>query len=292
MEGCNRHCTYCVVPKTRGPEISRPMKEILAECQILAEQGVKEITLLGQNVSNYLDNTVSEPNNDLAALLRDVAKISPLARIRFTTSHPHGISAALLSVLATEKKIAGHVHIPVQSGSNRILQAMHRGYNIRLYEEKIAALRNARKDISISTDFIVGFPGETENDFHDTLDLVRRVHFDNSFSFIYSARKDTIAANLPDLTPPQEKELRLIQLQQLLKAETLHISQGMCGSYVDAMITAKTMTNHNAVHGRTENNRNVAIHLFPQQPIPQIGDIVKVKITKAQGNNLLAEYYR
>lgn len=212
MEGCNKHCTYCIVPYTRGKEFNRPVADILAEINSLAKQGVREITLLGQTVNHYHDG-----ETDLASLIRKVADIDGIDRIRFMTSHPLEFSDALIDAFRDVKKLANHLHLPVQSGSDRILRRMGRGYTVLEYKEKIIKLRKVKPDISISSDFIVGFPGETEDDFNKTLQLVHEIGFDHSYSFIYSQRPGTPAEKLPDDVPLKIKQARLEKLQQALK---------------------------------------------------------------------------
>lgn len=209
MEGCDKYCSYCVVPYTRGPEVNRPFEDVLAECAILAEQGVKEITLLGQNVNHYLGPMENGQTADLALLIHFIAEIDGIERIRFTTSHPVEFSQNLIDAYATVPELANHLHLPVQHGSDRILINMKRNHTILEFKQKIRKLRAIRPDITISSDFIVGFPGETEEDFQKLLDLVKEINFDQSFSFIYSKRPGTPAADLPDDTPMEVKKIDL-----------------------------------------------------------------------------------
>ncbi|OGT07392.1 MAG: tRNA (N6-isopentenyl adenosine(37)-C2)-methylthiotransferase MiaB [Gammaproteobacteria bacterium GWE2_37_16] len=285
MEGCDRFCSYCIVPQTRGREISRPFAEIIRECQQLAEQGVKEIHLLGQNVNAYCDKDSTEKTQDLADLLIAAARIENIARLRFTTSHPAVFSEHLLEVFATEPKVVNHLHLPVQSGCNRILNLMRRGYTVEEYKEKIQKLRAIRPEISVSSDFIVGFPGETEADFLETLDFVKEMHFDHSFSFIYSPRPNTSAATLTDDVPLAKKKQRLLVLQNLLNSEEKIISQTMLNSVQEILVTDVARKNTKQLMGRTENNRIVNFHGDPNL----IGKTVPVKITEILRNSMRGE---
>ncbi len=285
MEGCSKYCTYCVVPYTRGEEISRPFDDVIAEVASLAEQGVREITLLGQNVNAYQglmhDGTVA----DLALLIRYLAAIEGIGRIRYTTSHPVEFSDSLIDAHKEVPSLAGHLHLPVQSGSDRILAAMKRGHTRQEYLDKIRQLRRARPGISISSDFIVGFPGETEADFQATLDLVETVGFDGSYSFIYSRRPGTPAAELPDPVPQSVKQERLLRLQARLARQAQAISRRMVGTRARILVEGPSRKNPRELAGRTENNRVVN---FPGPP-ELIGQFVQVRITEALPHSLRGE---
>lgn len=237
MEGCSKYCSYCVVPYTRGEEISRPFDDVLAECYQLSQQGVREINLLGQNVNDYQGPMHTGEIADLAQLIQYLAAIDGIDRIRYTTSHPLAFSDNLIRAYAEVPELANHLHLPVQSGSDRILMLMKRGYTAMEYKSKIRKLRQVRPDIKLSTDIIVGFPGETEDDFKATMDLVADIGFDTSFSFIYSPRPGTPAANLPDETPAEVKKMRLSALQQRLNSHVQHYSQAMIGSKQRVLVT-------------------------------------------------------
>jgi tRNA-2-methylthio-N6-dimethylallyladenosine synthase len=285
MEGCSKYCSFCVVPYTRGTEISRPLDDVLAEIAGLTAQGVKEIHLLGQNVNDYQGPTHEGETADLAALIEFVALIEGVERIRFTTSHPLAFSNRLIQAYADNPKLVNHLHLPVQSGSDRILTAMKRGYTALEYRSKIRKLRQVRPDISISSDFIVGFPGETEADFQDTLKLIDDIGFDNSFSFIYSPRPGTPAAQLPDDVPLSTKKERLNLLQFRLMQHARRISDGMVGSVQAVLITGVAAKNEAQLTGRTENNRIVNVLADKSR----IGQMVNVRITQAQSISLLGE---
>ncbi|MGB0128548.1 MAG: tRNA (N6-isopentenyl adenosine(37)-C2)-methylthiotransferase MiaB, partial [Rhodocyclaceae bacterium] len=227
MEGCSKYCTFCVVPYTRGDEVSRPFEDVLAEIAGLAQQGVKEVTLLGQNVNAYRGATADGEQADLALLLEYAAEIPGIERLRFTTSHPREFTHRLIDVFATQPKLASHLHLPVQSGSDRILAAMKRGYTALEYKSIVRRLRRARPDLSLSSDFIVGFPGETDADFAQTMALIEDVGFDASFSFLYSPRTGTPAAEMADDTPAAVKSLRLTRLQQRIEELAFDVSQHM-----------------------------------------------------------------
>jgi tRNA-2-methylthio-N6-dimethylallyladenosine synthase len=285
MEGCNKFCSYCIVPYTRGKEISRPMLDILTEVTALSQQGVREVTLLGQNVNAYKGLTENGTIADLALLITKIAAIEPLKRIRFMTSHPVEFSDDLIQVFATTTKLANHLHLPVQSGSDRILKLMKRNHTIAEFKNKIQRLRTIRKDLAISSDFIVGFPGETEEDFAYTLSLIKELDLDQSFSFIYSKRPGTEAANYPDNVSSETKKLRLAALQNLIQEQTRKLSSKMLGTIQAILVTGKTEKEPNLWFGKTENNRTV---YFTAETM-QIGDIVNVHITKAVTNNLYGE---
>ncbi|MBI5750550.1 MAG: tRNA (N6-isopentenyl adenosine(37)-C2)-methylthiotransferase MiaB [Hydrogenophilales bacterium] len=258
MEGCGKYCSFCVVPYTRGEEVSRPFDDVLAEVAQLAEQGVKEVTLLGQNVNAYRGQMHEEESADLALLLDYVAAIPGIERIRYTTSHPLEFSERLIEAYARIPKLVSHLHLPVQSGSDRILMAMKRGYTALEYKAKVRRLRAVRPDMALSSDFIVGFPGETGADFEATMKLIDEVGFDNSFSFIYSARPGTPAASLHDDTPQAVKAARLTRLQQRIEEQALAISQAMIGSVQHVLVDNVSSRDGGRLIGRTDNNRVVS----------------------------------
>jgi tRNA-2-methylthio-N6-dimethylallyladenosine synthase len=282
MEGCSKYCSFCVVPYTRGEEVSRPLDDVIAEVAGLAEQGVCEINLLGQNVNAYRGPMHGGGTADLALLIHYVAHIEGVERIRFTTSHPVEFSDSLIKAFGEVPKLANYLHLPVQSGSDRILSLMKRGHTILEYKQKIRRLREQRPDISLSSDFIVGFPGETEQDFQQTLDLVRQLEFDQSFSFIYSARPGTPAASFPDNVTLEEKKERLRRLQDQLNRQAAAISEAMVGTTQRVVIEGKSKKDENELAGRTENNRVVN---FPGPP-ELLGRMVDVTITAALSNSL------
>jgi tRNA-2-methylthio-N6-dimethylallyladenosine synthase len=283
MEGCSKYCSYCVVPYTRGEEISRPFDDVLAECYQLANQGVKEINLLGQNVNDYR-GIMHDSNNiaDLALLIHYLAAIDGIGRIRFTTSHPLAFSDNLINAYAEVPELANHLHLPVQSGSDRILAMMKRGYTALEFKSKIRKLRKVRPDIRLSTDIIVGFPGETDQEFQDTMDLVHEMGFDTSFSFIYSARPGTPAANLPDPTPMTVKKQRLKILQDRLLLQASRYSQAMVGSTQRILVTGFSKKSKEQLAGRTECNRVINFDGSPELQ----GQFVNMLITEAQPNSL------
>lgn len=282
MEGCSKYCSFCVVPYTRGEEISRPFDDVLAECYQLASQGVREVNLLGQNVNDYRGPMHSGDIADLALLIHYIAAIDGIDRIRFTTSHPLAFSDNLVNAYAEVPELANHLHLPVQSGSDRILAMMKRGYTALEFKSKIRKLRKVRPDIRLSTDIIVGFPGETDRDFQDTMDLVHEIGFDTSFSFIYSPRPGTPAANLPDETPMDVKKRRLKVLQDRLQLQVSRYSQSMVGSTQRILITGVSKKNEQEIAGRTECNRVVNF----DAPLDLIGQFVNVLVTDAQPNSL------
>lgn len=282
MEGCSKYCSFCVVPYTRGTEISRPLDDVIAEVANLAEQGVKEITLLGQNVNDYQGATFDGKCADLAALLEYLAAIDGIERLRFTTSHPLAFSERLIQAFARIPQLANHLHLPVQSGSDRILAAMKRGYTILEYKNKVRRLRRIRADISLTSDFIVGFPGETDEDFADTMNLIQEIGFDQSFSFIYSPRPGTPAAQLPDEVSVEIKKQRLAILQKCITQNAERISQSMIGSVQKVLVTGLAAKHATQISGRTENNRVVNFIGRPDW----IGQMVYVKITEALPNSL------
>jgi tRNA-2-methylthio-N6-dimethylallyladenosine synthase len=282
MEGCSKYCTFCVVPYTRGEEVSRPFDDVVAECAMLAEKGVREINLLGQNVNAYRGPMHDGTTADLALLIHYVSVIDGIDRIRFTTSHPVEFSQNLSNVFAEVPQLANYLHLPVQSGSDRILALMKRGHTVLEYKQKIRRLREKRPDISLSSDFIVGFPGETERDFEDTLNLIRDLNFDQSFSFIYSARPGTPAASLPDGLPLVVKKQRLMHLQELINSQAAKISKAMVGTSQRILIEGFSKKDPLQLAGRTENNRVVN---FDGQP-RLVGNFVDVVITEALSNSL------
>lgn len=288
MEGCSKYCSFCVVPYTRGEEISRPLDDVLAEIVCLAEQGVREITLLGQNVNDYRGAKHESGHADLAELIYLTAEIDGIDRIRFTTSHPLAFSDHLIQAYADVPKLANHLHLPVQSGSDRILAAMKRNYTALEYKSKIRKLRKVRPDISISSDFIIGFPGETETDFEATMNLIQEVDFDMSFSFIYSRRPGTPAAELPDDVSLETKKQRLSILQKRLVMQAHRISQAMIGTQQKVLVDSYDKKNHSELSGRTENNRFV--NFVGDKSL--IGQIVDVIITEGKTNSLRGEIRR
>jgi len=282
MEGCSKACSYCIVPITRGKEISRPLEDVLAEARRLASLGAREITLLGQNVNAYKGATASGGKKaDLAALIRRVADIDGIERIRFTTSHPAQFTDSLVGAYATVPKLASFLHLPVQSGSNRILKLMKRGYTAEKYVAKVEKLKAVRPGISLSTDFIVGYPGETEEDFEQTLALIRTVGFDQSFSFLYSPRPGTPAADLDDL-PREVKQKRLERLQALVNSQAAAISASMVGSVQRILVERESVKNVRELAGRTENQRWVNF-IGPPSLVGEFADVV---ITDPMRNSL------
>jgi tRNA-2-methylthio-N6-dimethylallyladenosine synthase len=282
MEGCSKYCTFCVVPYTRGEEISRPFDDVLTEVYELAAQGVKEITLLGQNVNAYRGPMHDGGTADLALLIEYIAAIDSVRRIRFTTSHPLEFSDRLIDAYARIPKLANHLHLPVQSGSDRILSLMKRGHTALEYKSRIRKLRKVRPDISITSDFIVGFPGETEDDFNQTMDLIRTIRFDQSFSFVYSKRPGTPAASLPDDTPPELKKQRLQLLQETITGYAAAISAAMVGKTEQVIAEGVSRKRADELYGRTENNRIVNFRADPDL----IGSVVAVRITETRTNTL------
>ncbi len=283
MEGCSKYCTYCVVPYTRGEEISRPFESVLTEVAELAAQGVREVNLLGQNVNAYRGALGEDgATADLALLIRAIAEIDGIGRIRFTTSHPLEFSDSLIEAYRDVPKLANYLHLPVQSGSDRILAAMKRGYTALEFKQKIRKLRAVRPDISISSDFIVGFPGETAADFEKTMKLIEDVGFDQSFSFIYSRRPGTPAADLEDTTSREEKHARLDRLQKHITAHAAGISRAMVGSVQTVLVEGPSKKNPDELTGKTENMRSVN---FPA-PKRLVGQFVDVLITEALSNSL------
>jgi tRNA-2-methylthio-N6-dimethylallyladenosine synthase len=282
MEGCSKYCSFCVVPYTRGEEVSRPFEDVLTEVADLADRGVKEVTLLGQNVNAYRGAMTDGETADFALLLEYLSEMPGIERIRYTTSHPKEFTRRLIDAHARLAKLAPHVHLPVQAGSDRVLAAMKRGYTALEYKSIVHALRAARPEVSISSDFIVGFPGETERDFEQTLKLVADVGFDSSYSFVYSRRPGTPAAELADDTPPATKLARLHRLQVLLDAQARAISQSMVGSVQRVLIEGRAKKDVKELAGRTANNRVVN---FPA-PGRLIGGFVEVVVERALAHSL------
>lgn len=285
MEGCSKYCSFCVVPYTRGEEVSRPLDDVLTEIAELAIQGVKEITLLGQNVNAYYDKSCGGGGIDFAALLDYIHEIPGLERIRYTTSHPREFTSRLIDAYQRLPKLVGHVHLPVQSGSDRILAAMKRGYTVMEYKSIIRKLRAIRPNISISSDFIIGFPGETDADFEGTMKLIDDVKFDESFSFIYSPRPGTPAADLPDDTPNRIKLARLYQLQEKIQLNAQMISQGMIDTVQRVLVEGPSKKDPNELCGRTDNNRVVNF----SGPAELAGSFVDIKVTAALSHTLRGE---
>ena len=282
MEGCSRYCSFCIVPYTRGEEISRPLAAVLGEVRALAEQGVSEVTLLGQNVNAYAGTMADGARVDLATLIHHVAGIGGIERIRFTTSHPVEFTDSLIEAYANVPKLANHLHLPVQSGSDRVLALMKRGYTALEFKDRVRKLRAVRPDISISSDFIVGFPGETERDFAATLKLIGEVGFDASFSFLYSRRPGTPAAALPDEVPQAEKLKRLEQLQALIERQARRISEQMVGSVQRILVVRPARRDARELAGRTENNRWVNF-AGPESLMNRFADVT---ITEARAHTL------
>ncbi|WP_298609198.1 tRNA (N6-isopentenyl adenosine(37)-C2)-methylthiotransferase MiaB [uncultured Thiothrix sp.] len=282
MEGCNKYCTFCVVPYTRGEEISRPFDDVIAEVAQLAAQGVREVNLLGQNVNAYRGQMHDGEIADLALLIQYVAAVEGIDRIRFTTSHPNEFSESLINVYAQVPELVSHLHLPVQSGSDRILAAMKRNHMAIEYKSKIRKIRQLRPTISMSSDFIVGFPGETDKDFADTMKLIDEIGFDHSFSFIYSARPGTPAASLQDDTPMEVKKQRLQTLQSRILESAHAISQSMVGTVQRVLVERPAKKDPNQLAGRTENNRVVNFDGNARL----IGRFVDLQITEALPNSL------
>jgi tRNA-2-methylthio-N6-dimethylallyladenosine synthase len=288
MEGCSKYCSFCVVPYTRGEEVSRPFDDVIAECEKLAAQQVKEINLLGQNVNAYRGPMSDGTSADLALLIHYVAAIEGIERIRFTTSHPVEFSDSLVRAFGEVPQLANYLHLPVQSGSDRVLAMMKRGHTVLEYRQKIRRIRELRPDISLSSDFIVGFPGETERDFEDTLKLVRELNFDQSFSFIYSPRPGTPAANLPDETPLAVKKERLARLQAQINSQAAAISAQMMGTVQRVLVEGPSKKRPSQLCGKTENNRTVNFEGNPRL----IGQFVDVLIDEAMSNSLRGKIVR
>ncbi len=282
MEGCSKYCSYCVVPYTRGEEISRPMDDVLAEIYALSLQGVKEVNLLGQNVNDYRGKTHDGQIADLALLIETIAGFEGLDRIRFTTSHPIAFSDNLIAAFANVPKLVNHLHLPIQSGSDRILNAMKRGYTSLEYKSKIRKLRKVRPDIRLSSDFIVGFPGETDKDFEDTMNLIQEIGFDTSYSFIYSPRPGTPAASLADDVSMETKKQRLSILQTRLLQQAREISDSMIGKKSVVLVTGRSKKDPEELTGRTECNRIVNFKGASES----IGTLVPVMLTEIRTNSM------
>ena len=282
MEGCSKYCTFCVVPYTRGEEVSRALDDVLAEVASLAEQGVREINLLGQNVNGYAGEMNDGDLADFSLLLHYIASIEGIDRIRYTTSHPLEFSESLIEAYGDIPQLVNHLHLPVQSGSNDILRRMKRGHTREQYIHSIAKLREIRPDISLSSDFIVGFPGETDEDFEETMDLIDTIGFDHSFSFIYSPRPGTPASEIDDPVPVQVKKARLSRLQNRVSEMAAEISRNMIDSVQTILVEGHSKKDFQQLCGRTENNRIVNFSAHPRL----IGHFVDVFITEALPNSL------
>ncbi|WP_292987405.1 tRNA (N6-isopentenyl adenosine(37)-C2)-methylthiotransferase MiaB [Nitrosomonas sp.] len=287
MEGCSKYCSFCVVPYTRGEEVSRPLVDVLTEIAVLADQGVKEITLLGQNVNAYLGVMDDGEIADFALLAEYIHEIPGIERIRYTTSHPKEFTTRLIEAYGTLPKLVNHLHLPVQSGSDRVLAAMKRGYSVLEYKSIIRKLRVIRPEISLSSDFIIGFPGETEADFEETLKLVEEMNFDESFSFVYSARPGTPAADLSDDTPQAVKLERLQRLQAQINQQSRKISQRMVGSEQRILVEGVSKKNSAEIFGRTDNNR--VVNFAGDKGL--IGQFIHVQITDALSHSLRGEIF-
>ena len=285
MEGCSKYCSFCVVPYTRGEEVSRPLEDVLVEVAGLAVQGIKEVTLLGQNVNAYRGEMGADEFADFALLLEYIHEIPGIERIRYTTSHPREFTSRLIDVYAELPKLVSHLHLPVQSGADRILAAMKRGYSALEYKSIIRRIRAVRPDISSSSDFIIGFPGETEADFEATMKLVEDINFDESFSFIYSPRPGTPAADLPDDTPHEMKLARLYRLQERITQQAQAISRSMVGTTQRVLVEGRSKKNSDEFSGRTDNNRVVNFAGTPEL----IGQFAHLKITAALAHSLRGE---
>ena len=285
MEGCNKFCTFCVVPYTRGLEVSRPLEDVLKEVRHLAGQGVREVNLLGQNVNAYRGPLSAEESStaDLAHLITVVAKIEGIDRIRFTTSHPVEFSDSLVEVYAQVPELVSHLHLPVQSGSDGVLARMKRRHTVLEYKSTIRKLKAIRPDISLSSDFIVGFPSETDDDFKATMDLIQEIGFDQSFSFIFSARPGTPAMNLPDDTPMEVKKNRLQILQARINQQSMTISRAMVNKEHTILVSGVSRRDPGQLQGRTENNRVVN---FQSGDAALIGNFVQVRVVEALPNSL------
>ena len=282
MEGCSKYCSFCVVPYTRGEEISRPLDDVIVEVAGLVAQGAKEITLLGQNVNDYRGPMFEGDFADLATLVEYISAMEGVHRIRYTTSHPLAFSNRLIEAYANFPKLANALHLPVQSGSDRILAAMKRGYSILEFKAKIRKLKKIRPDITISSDFIIGFPGETDDDFQATMNLIHEIGFDHSYSFIYSPRPGTPAANLPDDVSMDVKKQRLTIVQQRIRANGLQITEKMIGTEQVVLVTGRSLRHPDMWLGTTENNRTVNFNSNSDLT----GQLVALKITERLPNSL------
>lgn len=286
MEGCSKYCTFCVVPYTRGEEVSRPLDDVITEVVELAEQGVREVNLLGQNVNAYRGATHDGDTADLAELIRNVAAVEGIDRIRFTTSHPVEFTDSLIEVYDEVPELVSHLHLPVQSGSDKILMAMKRGHTAIEYKSKLRRIKEKRPEISFSSDFIIGFPGESDDDFAATMKLIEDIGFDTSFSFIYSRRPGTPAADLPDTVTEETKKQRLHILQSRITQNALQISRRMVGSTQRILVNGYSKKDPGQLSGRTENNRVVN---FRSDNPDLIGHFADVKIVEAYPNSLIGE---
>jgi tRNA-2-methylthio-N6-dimethylallyladenosine synthase len=285
MEGCSKYCSFCVVPYTRGEEVSRPFADVIAEIVALTQRGVREVTLLGQNVNAYQGATDDGDTADLAFLIETLADMPGIERIRYTTSHPREMTQRLIDVYRSVPKLVSHLHLPVQSGSDRILAAMKRGYTVLEFKSLVKKLKAARPDLSLSSDFIIGFPGETEEDFEKTMRLVEELNFDNSFSFVYSPRPGTPAAEMADDTPAELKIQRLMRLQKTIEAQALKISQAMVGSVQRVLVEGHARKDASELAGRTDNNRVVNFAGAARL----VGHFIDVTITAALPHSLRGE---
>ncbi len=285
MEGCSKYCTFCVVPYTRGEEVSRPLADVMHDVQELTAQGVQEVTLIGQNVNAYNGDTEDGDTVDFAYLIQAIAALPEIVRIRYTTSHPREMTQRLIDVYATTPKLVSHLHLPVQSGSDRILAAMKRGHTVLEYKSIIRRVRAARPDICITSDFIVGFPGETDQDFEATLKLIDEIGFDNSFSYVFSPRPGTPAAEMQDDTPHQLKAERLRRLQERINEQESGIAQAMLGSVQRVLVEGISKKDTQELAGRTDNNRVVNFRGSPGM----IGRFVYVRVTEVVRHTLRGE---
>jgi len=285
MEGCSKYCTFCVVPYTRGEEVSRPLADVMRDVNVLVEQGVQEVTLIGQNVNAYCGDTDDGDTVDFAYLLQAIAALPGIVRIRYTTSHPRDMSQRLIEVYATTPKLVSHLHLPVQSGSDRVLAAMKRGHTVLEYKSIIRRVRAARPDISITSDFIVGFPGETEQDFAATMQLIDDVGFDVSFSYLYSPRPGTPAAEMRDDTPLEVKSARLKRLQERITEQEAAVAESMLGSVQRVLVEGLSKKDVLELAGRADNNRVVNFAGSPGM----IGRFAQVKITQIVRHTLRGE---
>ncbi|MCF8179532.1 MAG: tRNA (N6-isopentenyl adenosine(37)-C2)-methylthiotransferase MiaB [Sulfuritalea sp.] len=285
MEGCSKYCSFCVVPYTRGEEVSRPLADVLSEIEGLVARGVREVTLLGQNVNAYRGSMDDGDTADLAFLIEALSNMEGIERIRYTTSHPREMTQRLIDTYRNTPKLVSHLHLPVQSGSDRVLAAMKRGYSVLEFKSLVKKLRAARPDLSLSSDFIIGFPGETEEDFEKTMHLVEELNFDNSFSFVYSARPGTPAADMLDDTPPELKISRLMRLQKTIETQALKISQAMVGTTQRVLVEGHARKDADELAGRTDNNR--VVNFAGNERL--IGCFMDVVITAALPHSLRGE---
>ena len=285
MEGCSKYCSFCVVPYRRGTEFSRPFDDVITEVYELAGQGVREVNLLGQNVNGYLGKTHDGDETSFADLLRFVAAVDGIDRVRYTTSHPLHFDDDLIEVYRDTPQLVSHLHLPVQAGADRILNLMKRGYSVEYYKDVVARLREARPDISLSSDFIIGFPGESDEDFEQTMSLIEDIHFDQSFSFIYSQRPGTPAADLPDDVPQEVKKARLARLQARINEMASAISASMVGSEQIVLVDGPSRKNPEELTGKTQNHRSVTF----SGEADWVGRFVTIKITQSFVNSLRGE---